>query len=1130
MKHQVTLSLTLSQARALAAFLESEIQHGVIDEIDADIQRVLAELLIQLSFVQEDVDMDEDGFDECPPPTPTTPHASGWQVYDNARPSLMDSTINDAHNQSLHIEDSTPTSMDLDSPTRLRSPDQAGSPMPICTPQARYASLAAQVSPMTYAVFGAGSPCTPTSSRSPSLSPTLSKRTTTFSAFNPLLLAGQRRIVIQEGGNGGGGGGGGGAGPGVAIDWDPSCRRGARAIVAEAIQQVNQYPDQLGVVNQQQLDPYADDLAQQYAGMQLQHDAAAGSLACGSDRVRSTGVAASVGGYEHRGLGNVDSEDDEDNANDDGNQGRKKRQQVWDKTVQLPSSNIILGAPMIIVPVAERQALSDFAKTLITRVSMHFDRLLLDDPSLFNPRDVMDYLDRIFADQHHLSGQNELQGLAKVAHDCYAIEQMENFLRFMYMIKIITFRVGVHNEAAHNGQSRQSVLKELQKKGESVLSALSISTLERYIVEASKACLLLGAGSIYFVAMFAWAATKAELSGLTSTDAIRLAALIRCPDDSTHGKLIQESVIPGVDYLRRRYSFSLPSLYTELNRWCFDCPQIVDCTNIFATDALMDSLDYDSFVKGRDWEAWAPCLTPLVNHDLISIRQPAPLPTCSPPPLPPLPMPMSPPRFASTSALSTVFSIARPQRLALPPPQPLTSPPPLPPLPLNSPPPLPPQPLTSPPPLPPQPLTSPPPLPPQPPMPPPPLPPVSSTPDLFLIKTNFDPNHGVNKNIMFPRGDSMSQTKDRQEWTQKERDNVNKFKVVAVTGEELKAKIIKQLRSGCKQYYDSQGEAMEDQNYKAYVYAPNEVLRQSKVVRFNGRNKKLLAIVCTGLHDQIKSRLLRPLEAIFGDQLKQHNSFITPFDPFYSLHFSFYNRYSVKAPKKSAQQNVNVDPCTIQKKDKKKKANTAQFIPRASGEIRDHPAKYGAMQQMMAPVFTFIDKLVFQFYHLCLYSTYFHYYRLRSIYQRTIHKDLKEFVEALPGNAVSPASPFSGFVINLNAVTQAHRDWNDQSICVVTVISDPDCEGGELVLVEPGLVLDLKCGDMVIFPSSQLSHFNLHFKGIRASVVCHSDKYATSWLADRNGWQYYPLFKTQRGRKAGAKGVGKASVGKSSTI
>jgi hypothetical protein len=64
-----------------------------------------------------------------------------------------------------------------------------------------------------------------------------------------------------------------------------------------------------------------------------------------------------------------------------------------------------------------------------------------------------------------------------------------------------------------------------------------------------------------------------------------------------------------------------------------------------------------------------------------------------------------------------------------------------------------------------------------------------------------------------------------------------------------------------------------------------------------------------------------------------------------------------------------------------------------------------------------------------------------------------------------------------------------------------DCEGGELCLVEPGLVLGLRLGDMIVFPSTKLTHFNAHFSGYRVSFVLHTDKGGASWIKDFNGWK-----------------------------
>jgi hypothetical protein len=116
------------------------------------------------------------------------------------------------------------------------------------------------------------------------------------------------------------------------------------------------------------------------------------------------------------------------------------------------------------------------------------------------------------------------------------------------------------------------------------------------------------------------------------------------------------------------------------------------------------------------------------------------------------------------------------------------------------------------------------------------------------------------------------------------------------------------------------------------------------------------------------------------------------------------------------------------------------------------------------------------------------------------YETLSFLIEALPNCDTSPVHPFSGFVLNVNVSTRIHRDWGDEDICLVLVLSD--CVGGELCLMEPGVVLNLKTGDVVIFKSSEISHFNLHYSGKRASMVFHTDRAARSWAKDRNGWQH----------------------------
>ncbi|KAJ7919805.1 hypothetical protein B0H13DRAFT_1581068, partial [Mycena leptocephala] len=61
---------------------------------------------------------------------------------------------------------------------------------------------------------------------------------------------------------------------------------------------------------------------------------------------------------------------------------------------------------------------------------------------------------------------------------------------------------------------------------------------------------------------------------------------------------------------------------------------------------------------------------------------------------------------------------------------------------------------------------------------------------------------------------------------------------------------------------------------------------------------------------------------------------------------------------------------------------------------------------------------------------------------------LSIWCEVLPLASNSPAAPFGGFVLNLNACTWAHRDGGDKILCIV--IPFGNFEGGELVLYEVG--------------------------------------------------------------------------------
>jgi hypothetical protein len=96
--------------------------------------------------------------------------------------------------------------------------------------------------------------------------------------------------------------------------------------------------------------------------------------------------------------------------------------------------------------------------------------------------------------------------------------------------------------------------------------------------------------------------------------------------------------------------------------------------------------------------------------------------------------------------------------------------------------------------------------------------------------------------------------------------------------------------------------------------------------------------------------------------------------------------------------------------------------------------------------------------------------------------------------------------VNINVITKAHRDQKDLRWCLVIALGEG--EGGELCLYEAGIVVALRTGDFILFPSGKLTHFNLHFKGKRASLVFHTDEAGDSWSISRNGWASNKFFKS----------------------
>jgi len=164
---------------------------------------------------------------------------------------------------------------------------------------------------------------------------------------------------------------------------------------------------------------------------------------------------------------------------------------------------------------------------------------------------------------------------------------------------------------------------------------------------------------------------------------------------------------------------------------------------------------------------------------------------------------------------------------------------------------------------------------------------------------------------------------------------------------------------------------------------------------------------------------------------------------------------------------------------KASKTNHEQRRPYLATALKNNPKEFEEMDVLISDIVQFI---------------------CQGIVKETpiSYDNLRIFCELLPLNHRSPTHPFPGYVLNINVCTIGHKDTNDTEICIV--IPGGVFKGGELVLHEAGLVLELVEGDVIVFPSWKITHFNLHFQGDRFSLVMHSDKEVSSWNRDRNGW------------------------------
>ncbi|TFK58059.1 hypothetical protein BDN72DRAFT_907127 [Pluteus cervinus] len=206
--------------------------------------------------------------------------------------------------------------------------------------------------------------------------------------------------------------------------------------------------------------------------------------------------------------------------------------------------------------------------------------------------------------------------LVTLANRCKISERSHATAFFNYAMSVIIFRLSIQNAMAKDPttySTRSKVLIEIAP-----IAGTSVRNLELYVAEGAKLCLLAGAGSIYLLVLFACCLDKKQLKMLTGDMTARLASLIRCPkkvDDKVHtddvlGNQLIEDIIPAIAVLRRKFPFTIPTMYQEKTQDLYKIgPGPLNCQDIIASDLLFDSIYYDCFVKGRKLEHWNTALS-----------------------------------------------------------------------------------------------------------------------------------------------------------------------------------------------------------------------------------------------------------------------------------------------------------------------------------------------------------------------------------------------------------------------------------------------------------------------------------------------------------------------------------------
>ncbi|KLO18442.1 hypothetical protein SCHPADRAFT_886155 [Schizopora paradoxa] len=253
-------------------------------------------------------------------------------------------------------------------------------------------------------------------------------------------------------------------------------------------------------------------------------------------------------------------------------------------------------------------------------------------------------------------------------------------------------------------------------------------------------------------------------------------------------------------------------------------------------------------------------------------------------------------------------------------------------------------------------------------------------------------------------------------------------------------------------------------------YIDKKFIASNPALRIESSDGHFLVCVSSSMPSDLKGTLLDEIRAIIQFEDFQCMSSTDPRWNMIAYHLDIYFRYG------TSPDNLPLDKCKDLSQPKGTAKNSFVFrtlTPHSSLEKVENEEIYVGISKM---------KETFDF----LRQATEHYLPDEYIEQETLTNDL-----AL--NQTSPFHPFTGVVLNINCCSFVHRDFMDHRICIVVPFGNWD--GGELVFEELGLVFELSQGDVILFRSEMLTHYNLEYNGTRGSLVVHSDSHLKKWPA-----------------------------------